>query len=113
MASFQANIGWEMPKKRENKNYHSDQFQPNPLQRIRKKQQKNSKDKKNIILASSQPKIGWERPRKRENKNYRSDQFLPDSLQRIPKKQQKNKKKHHYGFFSTQNKLGNAEKYRK
>ena len=93
MASFQANIGWEMPKKRENKNYHSDQFQPNPLQRIRKKQQKNSKDKKNIILASSQPKIGWERPRKRENKNYRSDQFLPDSLQRIPKKQQKNKKK--------------------
>ena len=27
MASFQANIGWEMPKKRENKNYHSIPFQ--------------------------------------------------------------------------------------
>ena len=67
MASFQANIGWEMPKKRENKNYHSDQFQPNPLQRIQKKQQKNSK----------------------------------------------NKKKHHSGFFSSQNRLGKAEKERK
>ena len=62
-------------------------------------------------MASFQAKTGWDRLKKKENKNYRSDQFLPDSLQRIPKKQQKNKKKHHYGFFSTQNKLGNAEKY--
>ena len=29
MDSFQAKIGWERPTKRENKNYHSDQFQPN------------------------------------------------------------------------------------
>ena len=30
MASFQAKIGWEWPRKRENKNYHSDQFLPDP-----------------------------------------------------------------------------------
>ena len=28
MASFQAKIGWERIRKRENKNYHSDQFLP-------------------------------------------------------------------------------------
>ena len=30
MASFQAKIGWKMPKKRENKNYRSDPFLPEP-----------------------------------------------------------------------------------
>ena len=28
MASFQAKIGWEWPRKRENKNYRSNQFLP-------------------------------------------------------------------------------------
>ena len=31
MASFQANIGWERPKKSENKNYCSDQIVPDQL----------------------------------------------------------------------------------
>ena len=31
MASFQAKLGWERPRKRENKNYRSDQFLPDPL----------------------------------------------------------------------------------
>ena len=44
MPSFQAKTGWDRPRKEENKNYHSDQFLPNPLQRIPKKQQKNSKN---------------------------------------------------------------------
>ena len=30
MASFQAKIGLERLRMKENKNYHSDQFQPNP-----------------------------------------------------------------------------------
>ena len=30
MASFQAETGWEMSRKRENKNYRSDQFLPDP-----------------------------------------------------------------------------------
>ena len=31
MASFQAKTSWERPRKNENKNYPSNQFQPNPL----------------------------------------------------------------------------------
>ena len=30
MASFQAKTGWETSRKREKKNYRSDQFQPDP-----------------------------------------------------------------------------------
>ena len=30
MVSFQAKTSWERPRKRENKNYHSDQFLPDP-----------------------------------------------------------------------------------
>ena len=30
MASFQAKIGWKRPRKRENKNYRSDSFLPDP-----------------------------------------------------------------------------------
>ena len=44
MASFQAKIGWKRPRKRENKNYRSDHFLPDPKQRIQKKQQKNTKN---------------------------------------------------------------------
>ena len=64
MDSFQAKIGWERPTKRENKNYHSDQFQPNLEQRISKKHckttQKKKKKKKNTILAYFQAKTGQE-----------------------------------------------------
>ena len=41
MASFQAKISWKSPRKNENKNYRSDQFLPDPLQRIPKKLVKN------------------------------------------------------------------------
>ena len=43
MASFQAKIGWEQLRKRENKRNHSDEFYPN-WNRELKKQQKNSKN---------------------------------------------------------------------
>ena len=67
-------------------------------------------------MASFQQKIGWERPRKIENKK----KIVPMSsyptwnreFQKIAKKFKKNKK-HHYGFFSCQNRLGKAEKDRK
>ena len=68
-------------------------------------------------MASLQAKIGWKRPRKGKNKNYR---FVPfRSYTTHNRKFQKNSKKiqkvrkHHYGFFSRQNKLENAEKERK
>ena len=56
MASFQAKIGWERPRKRENRKIRSDEFLPNPEWRIPKKYNK----LKNTIIASFQDKIGWE-----------------------------------------------------
>ena len=44
MASFQAKIGWKMPRKREYKRYRSVSFQPEAKQKIPKKQQKNLKN---------------------------------------------------------------------
>ena len=58
MASFQAKIVWKRPRKRENKNYRFVPFLTDGLQKIRKKQQKNSKNKENTIMASFQAKIG-------------------------------------------------------
>ena len=78
MASFEAKIGWEWLRKRENKNYRADQFLPNSLWRIPKKIGKKFKKLKNTIMVSFQAKISWKSPRKNENKNYHSDQFLPD-----------------------------------
>ena len=58
MASFQAKIVLKRPTKRENKNYRFVLFLPDASQNIPKKQQKNSKNKKNTIMASLQAKIG-------------------------------------------------------
>ena len=44
MSSFQAKIGWKMHRKRENKNYRFVPFLPDCLEKIPKKQQKNSKN---------------------------------------------------------------------
>ena len=79
MASFQSKIGWRRPRKRDNENYHSDHFLPDPLQIIPTKQQKNSKKLKNSFMASFQAKIGWKWMRNRENKNFNSISFLHDT----------------------------------
>ena len=116
MASFQANIGWEMPKKRENKNYHSDQFQPNPLQRIRKKQQKNSKDKKTSFQLLLNPKQVGKCREREKIKIIVPISFYPTRYREFQKNSKKIKKKikiHRYGFFSSQNRFGKAEKDRK
>ena len=62
-------------------------------------------------MASIQAKISWERPRKRKKK------IVPMSFYATrDRKFQKNSKKiekpknHHFGNFSSQNKLGKAEK---
>ena len=60
MASFQAKIGWERPRKRENRKIRSDEFLPNPEWRIPKKIAKKYNKLKNTIIASFQDKIGWE-----------------------------------------------------
>ena len=66
-------------------------------------------------MDSFHAKIGWTMMRKSENQNYRSVPFLPDAnriFQKNSKKIQKIKK-YHYGFISIQNRLEEAEKYRK
>ena len=68
MASFEAKIGWKMPRKIKNKNYRSVPFL-----------HKNTKKLKNTFIASCLAKIGLKRPRKRENNNYRSVPFLPNA----------------------------------
>ena len=69
VASFQAIIGWNRLRNKENKNYNSASFQPDALEKNHKKMEKNSKNSKNTVMASFQAKIGWKRPRKRENTN--------------------------------------------
>ena len=105
MPSFQAKIGCERLRKKENKNYRSDRFLPNPEYRIQKKKQKKLK-KYHYGFFSNQNRLGKAkikgktklsfRPiptqleikntKKVENtimvsfqaKTYHSDQFLPD-----------------------------------
>ena len=79
MAFFQVKTGWKRPRKREYKNYRSVSFQPDAIQKIKKKIAKKFKDLKNTIMASFLAKIGWKRMRKRENKNYRYVSFQPDA----------------------------------
>ena len=75
---------------------------------------KQFKKLKTTILATFQANISWERPRKKEKKI-----ILMSSYQTRNRKFQKNSnkiqkfKKHRYGFSSSQNKLGKAEKERK
>jgi len=61
MASFQARIGWERPRKRENKYCRSVLFRSNPTsyRKFPKKSKKNSKNKKyRYGLISSQNRLG-------------------------------------------------------
>ena len=88
MASFQAKIGWKMPRKREYKKYRSVSFLLDVKQKIPKK----FKNLKNAIMASFQAKIGLIKRRKGENKYHRSVPFLPNAQLKIPKQKQKNSK---------------------
>ena len=60
MASFQANIVWKWPRKRENKNYSFVPSLPDAKFKIAKK----FKKLKNASMASHKARIGWKRPRK-------------------------------------------------
>ena len=60
-------------------------------------------------MASFQAKIGWKWPRMRENKKIIPISSDPTRNRKFQKNSKKIKK-HHYGFFSSQNKLEKAEK---
>ena len=110
MASFPAKIGWNRPRKRENKNYRSV-----PTRRVienSKKIAKKFKKLKNSIMDSFQAKIRPKRQRKREKKN---NCFVLSNPTRNRKFQKNSKKilkikKYHYDFISRKNRLEKAEK---
>ena len=56
MSSFPAKIGWKRQRKRENKNYRFFPFLPDRLEKIPKKQQKNSKNYKIRLWQNFKPK---------------------------------------------------------
>ena len=66
-------------------------------------------------MSSFQAKIGWKMPRKRKNKNYRSVSFNPTRNWTFQKNSNiiEKIKVYHYGFLSSQNRLGKAEKDKK
>ena len=64
MPSFQAKIGWKMPRKREYKKYRSVAFLPVAKQKIPKKQQIKLKNEKNAIMDSFQAKHSLENDEK-------------------------------------------------
>ena len=109
MASFQAKKGCERQRKRENRNYCTDQFQTNPKQRIPKK---NFKNQKTALWLLFKPKL-VEKGREREKiKIIISISSYPIRYKEFQKNSKKIKKQH-YGFFSSQNRLTKAEKKRK
>ena len=87
-----------------------------PIIENSKKIEKKFKKLENTIIVSFQAKIGQERLRKNEK---RKKIVLMYSYPTRNRKFQKNSKKiqkikkHHYGFSSSQNRLGKAEKERK
>ena len=94
MATFQAKIGLNRLKKRENKKLS---FRFVPTQGIRdnsKKIVKNSKNKNTPLWLLFKPKSFWKRTRKSENKNCLSVPFrsYPTGNIKFQKKKKKNQK---------------------
>ena len=93
---------------------------PTLNRKFKKSSKKIQKKLKNTIVASFHAKISWGRPRKRGKKKQKQKKIVPMSsyptrnrkFQKIAKKIKKTKN-HHFGNFSSQNKLGKAEKERK
>ena len=61
IASFQAKIGWERQRRRENKKKSFRCVRTRPVIKNSKKIAKKFKNLKNTVIASFQAKIGWER----------------------------------------------------
>ena len=78
MASFQAKMGMERPRKREKKKIIVPITSYLSRNRKLKRNRRKFKKFKNIVIAYFHAKTGQGRPRKKEKKNYRSDQFQPN-----------------------------------
>ena len=104
MASFQAKARWKSQRKNENKNYRSNQFLPDLLQRIPKKVVKNFKKLKNTTMASFPAKTSWDRLKMGEKMKIvvliNSYPSCNREFQKNSKKNSKTKKRHSC-FFSS------------
>ena len=111
MASHQAKISWERLRMKENN------VPTQPIIENSKKIVKQFKKLENTIMASFRAKICWGRLRKRENKKKKivAMSSYPTRNSKFPKNSKKIQKikNQHFGNFSSQNKLGMAEKERK
>ena len=111
MTSFQAKICWKRLRKRENKNYPYVTFPPNGLEKITKKQQKNSEVPLWHHFKPKQVGKGRERVKIKILVPFRSYPTRNKKIQKNSKKILKIRK-YRYGFLSSQNRLKKAEKER-
>ena len=90
MASFPAKIGWNSPRKRENKNYRSVPFLPDAKQKISKKQPKNSKKQKIPLCLHLKPKQVGNGRERRKAKIIVTFRSYPTRNRKFKKKKKKN-----------------------
>ena len=109
MSSFQAQIGWKRYRKIENKKCRSVSFPLDALQKIQKKQLKNSKTLLWLHFMQKQVGKGREREKIKIVVPFCSHPTQNTKFQKNSKKI----KKYNYGFISFDNRLENFEKERK
>ena len=112
MASFQAKMGWDWPRKREKKKLSFRLVPTRPGIENSKKIAKKFRRFKNIIMTSFRAKKGSVEAEKGRKKIIVPVSFYMTRNKEFQKNCKKSKK-HHYGFFSSQNGTGLAEKEKK
>ena len=99
MSSFQAKIGWKRQRKRENKTHRSVPFLPCGLEKIPKKQQKNSNNKKIPLWLHFRPKFVVKDREREKIKILVTFRSYPTRNRKFQKNSKKIHKieKHYYG----------------
>ena len=112
MDSFQAKIGWNSLRNRENNNYRSVPFRSNPTSNRNSKTM--AKKLKSTIMDSFQAVIVWKRMRNREKKIIVQFRSYPMRNRKFQKNNKKTKKinSYHYQFISSQTRFEKDEKER-
>ena len=88
MASFQAKIGWERPRKRKIKIFFTFPSERTGNRKFQKKRRKFKKNQKIQLWLHFKPKQDG-KGTERENKNYRFVSFRTEALEKIQEKQRK------------------------
>ena len=115
MAYCEAKIGWKRFRKWENKNYHSVSFLLDALQKISKKQEKNSKNLKILLRLHFKPNQVGKVQERKKIKIFVPFRSYPARNRKFQKNSKKivKIKKYHYGFILSQNRLEKDGKARK